>query len=213
MNPKLTAEHLEREAIVYIRQSTLNQVRHHLEGQRLQYALQDRARQLGFRQVAVIDDDLGRSALGMADRRGFDQLVSAVCTGTVGAIFCLEASRLVFVQMESGATCALPAWMLRATGAAFLIGPPLMATGALRELRDLLHALPSGAECDKASLKPKEGCHEVSAKVSTRTTQPSPAGNRRAGAAGQQGPTTDASSDRTAAQRCQRSTSGGGRKP
>ena len=82
MNPKLTAEHWEREAIVYIRQSTPNQVRHHLEGQRLQYALQDRARQLGFRQVTVIDDDLGRSALGMADRRGFDQLVSAVCTGT-----------------------------------------------------------------------------------------------------------------------------------
>jgi len=94
MNPKLTAEHLEREAIVYIRQSTPNQVRHHLEGQRLQYALQDRARQLGFRQVAVIDDDLGRSALGMADRRGFDQLVRVVCTGSVGAIFCLEASRL-----------------------------------------------------------------------------------------------------------------------
>jgi len=94
MSPKLTAEHWEREAIVYIRQSTPNQVRHHREGQRLQYALQDRARQLGFRQVTVIDDDLGRSALGMADRRGFDQLVSAVCTGSVGAIFCLEASRL-----------------------------------------------------------------------------------------------------------------------
>ena len=94
MSPKLTAEHWEREAIVYIRQSTPNQVRHHLEGQRLQYALQDRARQLGFRQVTVIDDDLGRSALGLADRSGFDQLVRAVCTGTVGAIFCLEASRL-----------------------------------------------------------------------------------------------------------------------
>jgi DNA invertase Pin-like site-specific DNA recombinase len=94
MNPKLTAEHLEREAIVYIRQSTPNQVRHHLEGQRLQYALQDRAHQLGFQRVAVIDDDLGRSALGMVDRRGFDQLVSAVCTGSEGAIFCLEASRL-----------------------------------------------------------------------------------------------------------------------
>ena len=49
---------------------------------------------MGFGRVAVIDDDLGRSALGMVDRRGFDQLVSAVCTGSVGAIFCLEASRL-----------------------------------------------------------------------------------------------------------------------
>src|SRR4029077_18851894 len=94
MNPKLTAEHWEREAIVYIRQSTPNQVRHHLEGQRLQYALRDRARQLGFQHVTVIDDDLGRSALGLADRRGFDQLVRAVCTGSVGAILCLEASRL-----------------------------------------------------------------------------------------------------------------------
>jgi DNA invertase Pin-like site-specific DNA recombinase len=94
MNPKLTAERLEREAIVYIRQSTPNQMLHHLEGQRLQYALQDRARQLGFQQVAVIDDDLGRSGLGLVDRAGFDRLLSAVCTGAVGAVFCLDASRL-----------------------------------------------------------------------------------------------------------------------
>ena len=94
MNPKLTAEHLERVAIVYIRQSTPNQVRHHLEGQRLQYALQDRARQLGFKQVTVIDDDQGHSGLGLVERSGFDQLLGAVCTEAVGAIFCLEASRL-----------------------------------------------------------------------------------------------------------------------
>lgn len=94
MNPKLTADHLERQAIVYIRQSTPHQVLHHLEGQRLQYALQQRARQLGFQQLTVIDDDQGHSALGLVDRRGFDQLVSAVCTGVVGAILCLEASRL-----------------------------------------------------------------------------------------------------------------------
>lgn len=77
-----------------IRQSTPNQVRHHLEGQRLQYALQDRARQLGFQRVTVIDDDQGRSGLGLVERSGFDQLLSAVCTEAVGAIFCLEASRL-----------------------------------------------------------------------------------------------------------------------
>jgi DNA invertase Pin-like site-specific DNA recombinase len=94
MNPKLTAEHLERRAIVYIRQSTPYQMRHHLEGQRLQYALQDRARHLGFQQVTVIDDDLGCSGLGLVDRSGFDQLLSAVSTEAVGAIFCLEASRL-----------------------------------------------------------------------------------------------------------------------
>jgi DNA invertase Pin-like site-specific DNA recombinase len=94
MNPKLTAERLERGAIVYIRQSTPGQVLHHQEGRRRQYALQDHARQLGFQQVAVIDDDLGRSGSGLVERAGFEQLVGAVCAGSVGAIFCLEASRL-----------------------------------------------------------------------------------------------------------------------
>src|SRR6266700_923638 len=94
MNPKLTNEHLEREAIIYIRQSTPHQVRHHLEGQRLQYALQDRARQLGFQHVTVIDVDQGHSGMGLVDRSGFDKLLRAVSTETVGAIFCLEASRL-----------------------------------------------------------------------------------------------------------------------
>ena len=49
---------------------------------------------LGFQRVAVIDEDLGRSASGLVDRSGFQQLVGAVCAGTVGAVFCLEASRL-----------------------------------------------------------------------------------------------------------------------
>ena len=94
MNPKLTAERLQRRAIVYIRQSTPHQVLHHLEGQRRQYDLQDYARQLGFQQVAVIDEDLGRSGSGLVERSGFQQLLDAVVSGGVGAIFCLEASRL-----------------------------------------------------------------------------------------------------------------------
>jgi DNA invertase Pin-like site-specific DNA recombinase len=94
MNPKLTAERLERGAVVYVRQSTPNQVLHHREGQRRQYDLKDHARQLGFQQVAVIDDDLGRSGSGLVERAGFEQLLGAVCTGAVGAVFCLEASRL-----------------------------------------------------------------------------------------------------------------------
>jgi len=53
---------------------------------------------------------------------------------------------VVFVQTEGGATCALPAWMLSATCAGFIVGPPLIATSALRELRDLLSALPSRPE-------------------------------------------------------------------
>src|SRR5436305_6889357 len=94
MNPKLTAERLERGAIVYVRQSTPGQVLHHRESQRRQYALEDHARQLGFQRVVVIDDDLGRSGSGLIERIGFEQLVGAVCAGAVGAVFCNEASRL-----------------------------------------------------------------------------------------------------------------------
>src|SRR5271157_6295556 len=121
----------------------------------------------------------------------------------------------VFVELESGATCAVPTWMLSATCAAFLLGPPLIATGALRELRDLLSALPSGLECDKALLKlpPKEGRNEVSAEVPTRATEPSPAAPRPARAPGRQGPATDSGSDRTAVERRQRTHRGGRRNP
>jgi DNA invertase Pin-like site-specific DNA recombinase len=94
MNPKLTADRLSRRAIVYIRQSSPGQVIHHQESQRRQYALVDRARELGFRAVEAIDDDLGRSGSGLVERPGFQRLVAEVCTGEVGAIFCIEASRL-----------------------------------------------------------------------------------------------------------------------
>src|SRR5580700_9134773 len=94
MNPKLTAERLQRGATVYIRQSTPGQVLHHQESRRRQYALQDHALQLGFQRVVVIDEDLGRSGSGLIERGGFQQLVAAVCAGTVGAVFCIEASRL-----------------------------------------------------------------------------------------------------------------------
>src|SRR5579864_8764341 len=94
MNSKLTAERLSRRAIVYVRQSSPGQVIHHQESQRRQYALADRARELGFKNVAVIDDDLGRSGSGLVERPGFQRLVGEVCSGEIGAIFCIEASRL-----------------------------------------------------------------------------------------------------------------------
>jgi DNA invertase Pin-like site-specific DNA recombinase len=93
-NAKVTADHLKRRAIVYIRQSSPIQVANNLESQRRQYALADQARQLGFQQVEVIDEDLGRSGSGQVDRPGFARLVADVCTGSVGAVFCIEASRL-----------------------------------------------------------------------------------------------------------------------
>ena len=58
MNDKIRPDHLERAAYVYVRQSSLQQVRHHREGQQRQYGLADRARQVGFARVVVIDDDL-----------------------------------------------------------------------------------------------------------------------------------------------------------
>src|SRR5208283_5305717 len=94
MNPKLTSERLGRRAIVYVRQSSLGQVLHHRESQLRQYGLVDRARELGFKDVVVIDDDLGRSGSGLVERPGFQRLVGEVCSGGVGAIFCIEASRL-----------------------------------------------------------------------------------------------------------------------
>jgi DNA invertase Pin-like site-specific DNA recombinase len=69
-------------------------VANNLESQRRQYALADQARLLGFQQVEVIDEDLGRSGSGQVDRPGFARLVAEVCTGGVGAVFCIEASRL-----------------------------------------------------------------------------------------------------------------------
>jgi DNA invertase Pin-like site-specific DNA recombinase len=94
MNTQLTPERLCRRAVVYVRQSTPGQVLRHTESKRLQYGLAERARQLGFTEVRIIDDDLGRSADGKVDRPGFEHLVAEVCSGDVGAVFCLEASRL-----------------------------------------------------------------------------------------------------------------------
>ena len=90
---KITPDHLARQAIVYIRQSTADQVANNLESQRRQYNLPERARQLGWSDVAVIDDDLGRSGGGIA-RPGFEKLLAAICEGRVGAVVSVEASRL-----------------------------------------------------------------------------------------------------------------------
>jgi excisionase family DNA binding protein len=94
MHPKLTIELLKRRAVVYIRQSSPGQVVHNLESQRRQYGLADHARQLGFHEVQVIDEDLGRSGSGKVERPGFERLVAEVCSGEVGAVLCIEASRL-----------------------------------------------------------------------------------------------------------------------
>ena len=85
---------LRRKAVVYVRQSTPAQVQTNLESQRRQYELVEVARRRGFREIEVIDDDLGRSASGAVARPGFDRLVAELCAGEVGAVLCLDASRL-----------------------------------------------------------------------------------------------------------------------
>jgi DNA invertase Pin-like site-specific DNA recombinase len=90
----LPASVLKRKAVVYVRQSTPQQVQSNLESQRRQYELVDVARRRGFQDVQVIDDDLGRSASGMVARPGFERLVAWLCAGEVGAVLCLDASRL-----------------------------------------------------------------------------------------------------------------------
>ena len=90
---KITADHLTRRAFVYIRQSTADQVLHNHESRRLQYGLADRARHLGWTEVEVVDDDLGRSGGGVA-RPGFERLLVAICDGRVGIVHAIEAARL-----------------------------------------------------------------------------------------------------------------------
>jgi len=85
---------LKRKAVVYVRQSTPGQIENNTESRRRQYSLVEVAQQYGFQDVEVIDDDLGRSASGAVERPGFERLVAQICAGSVGAVLCLEASRL-----------------------------------------------------------------------------------------------------------------------
>lgn len=91
---RLPALLLNRKAVVYVRQSTQTQVHMNVESRRRQYELVEEAKRRGFRDIEVIDDDLGRSASGMVARPGFERLVALLCAGEVGAVLCLDASRL-----------------------------------------------------------------------------------------------------------------------
>jgi len=93
MSDKIRPHHLERKAILYVRQSSAYQVTHNLESQKLQYAMQKHLHQLGWREIEVVDDDLGRSAAGTVVRAGFERMVAEVCLGKVGAVAAREVSR------------------------------------------------------------------------------------------------------------------------
>ena len=93
MSDKIQRHHLERTAILYVRQSPVHQVLHNRESSALQYAMRGRLQRLGFTQIDTIDEDLGRSASGSAERAGFDRMVAQVCLGKVGAVAAPEVSR------------------------------------------------------------------------------------------------------------------------
>ena len=93
MSDRITSSHLGRKALVYVRQSSMHQVRNYQESRRLQYAMKDRMADLGWKEVEVIDDDMGQTASGTVSRRGFERMVSEVCMGQVGAVAAREVSR------------------------------------------------------------------------------------------------------------------------
>src|SRR5215470_14590792 len=95
---QITSRHRDRLAVIYVRQSTLAQVRENTESTNRQYGLVEKATSLGWdgSNVLVIDGDLGLSGRSSSIRPGFKELVSRVCVGEVGAIFGLEVSRRVW---------------------------------------------------------------------------------------------------------------------
>ena len=93
ISEKIRPHHLERKALLYVRQSSVHQVQHNRESSALQYAMQGRLRALGWSEIEVIDDDLGRSAAGGVQRAGFERMVAEVCLGKVGAVCAREVSR------------------------------------------------------------------------------------------------------------------------
>jgi DNA invertase Pin-like site-specific DNA recombinase len=117
---KITGFHRKRAAVIYLRQSSMAQVREHTESTRSQYGLADKAAELGWARsdIEVIDTDLGISGKWGVAREGFTELVAKVCTGDVGAIFGIEITRLA----RSNADVARLAEFARITGT-LLIDP------------------------------------------------------------------------------------------
>ncbi|MGH2581542.1 MAG: recombinase family protein [Anaerolineales bacterium] len=96
MPAEITPQHLSKIAYVYVRQSSPQQVKHNLQSQQLQYDLVDLAKAKGWppEKIIVVDEDLGKSAAGATHRHGLEKMLTHLCLGEVGALFCAEASRL-----------------------------------------------------------------------------------------------------------------------
>ncbi len=93
MSEKIQKQHLERKAVLYVRQSSPYQVAHNEESRRLQYAMRERLKGFGWQDIEVVDEDTGTTATGVVTRDGFDRMVADVCLGKVGAVAAWELSR------------------------------------------------------------------------------------------------------------------------
>ncbi len=91
---KIKTEHLSLNAYIYIRQSTMEQVHNNQESQRVQYQLENRAKELGWQDIVIIDEDLGLSGSGTVKRTGYNRILEDVSSQKVGAIFCVDPSRI-----------------------------------------------------------------------------------------------------------------------
>jgi DNA invertase Pin-like site-specific DNA recombinase len=102
MNTTISEQHLSKTAYVYVRQSTLAQVRHHQESTERQYALREKALELGWSNavVQILDQDLGKSGAQITGREDFKTLIAEVSMGQVGAVFALEVSRLARSNLD-----------------------------------------------------------------------------------------------------------------
>src|ERR1700751_3197943 len=92
ISDKVRPHHLGRKAVLYVRQSSPHQVLHNRESRALQYAMRERLTALGWTEIEIVDDDLGRSAAGGVTREGFQRMVADVCLGKVGAVAAREVS-------------------------------------------------------------------------------------------------------------------------
>src|SRR6266536_2580516 len=180
MSEKISVEHLKRAAYVYIRQSSSYQVRFHLEGQRRQYGLAERARQLGFHEVVVIDEDLGRSGSGVQERRGFGRLLAAVCQGLAGAVVALEASRLARNNRDWHHLvdlCALSATVLIDDDGIY--DPKLLNDRLLLGLKGTMSEYELGLMRQRACRVPPDSEHWISESHLAIDRQGEPAGRTR----------------------------------
>ncbi len=133
INEKVRSHHLERKAILYVRQSSAHQVLHNRESSTLQYAMRDRLTELGWSEIEVIDDDLGRSAAGGVQRAGFERMVAEVCLGS----WAIVRSPLT----AASATFALKAGVWFRRGRLFMVSPDSRAYRARRQAETPLSVL------------------------------------------------------------------------